>query len=152
MNFAQLSPREQSGIRWALAVLAAAVLWWIAIGPAWQVLQNGQAQASALAQQHAEMLALQVQAQQLQSSTRLGTEAAVQALNSVCAQLGDKVKCSRQAQRMTVDVKGISPQALAQAWSQGRSQAQAVVLESHLQRQGQGWDGQWIWTLPEGKP
>ncbi len=152
MNFAQLSPREQSGIRWALAVLAAAVLWWIAIAPAWQVLQNGQAQASALAQQHAEMLALQAQAQQLQSSTRLGTEAAVQALNSVCAQMGDKVKCSRQAQRMTVDVKGISPQALAQAWTQGRSQAQAVVLESHLQRQGQGWDGQWIWTLPEGKP
>ena len=98
------------------------------------------------------MLALQAQAKQWQSRNDLSTEASAQILQNLCANLGEKVKCSRQAQRMTVDVKGVSPQALAQAWTQARSQAQAVLLETNLQRQGEAWDGQWIWTLPEGKP
>ena len=98
------------------------------------------------------MQAMQAQAQELQSLTRLNPEASAQVLQSLCANLGEKVKCSRQAQRMTVDVKGVSPPALAQAWTQARSQAQAVLLETHLQRQGQAWDGQWVWGLPEGKP
>jgi general secretion pathway protein M len=152
MKFSQLSPREQTGIRWALAMLSGAVLWFVAIAPALQVWQNSQKQLSVLAQQHADMMALQTQAKQWQSRSSLGTEASASMLQSLCANLGEKVKCSRQAQRMTVDVKGISPQALAQAWTQARSQAQAVLLETHLQRQGEAWDGQWVWSLPEGKP
>jgi general secretion pathway protein M len=152
MKFAQLSPREQTGIRWALVVLGSAVLWFVAIAPALQVWQKSQSQLSVLAQQHADMLALQAQAKQWQSRSALSTEASVQMLQSLCANLGEKVKCSRQALRMTVDVKGVSPQALAQAWAQARSQAQAVLLETHLQRQGDAWNGQWIWTLPEAKP
>jgi general secretion pathway protein M len=152
MKFAQLRPREQTGIRWALVVLGSAVLWFVAIAPALQVWQKSQSQLSVLAQQHADMLALQAQAKQWQSRSALSTEASVQMLQSLCANLGEKVKCSRQALRMTVDVKGVSPQALAQAWAQARSQAQAVLLETHLQRQGDAWNGQWIWTLPEAKP
>jgi len=152
MKFAQLSPREQTGIRWALVVLGSAVLWFVAIAPALQVWQKSQSQISVLAQQHADMLALQVQAKQWQSRKALSTEASAQMLQSLCANLGVKVKCSRQALRMTVDVKGVSPQTLAQAWAQARSQAQAVLLEAHLQRQGDAWDGQWIWALPEAKP
>jgi hypothetical protein len=41
---------------------------------------------------------------------------------------------------------------MAQAWAQARIQAQAVVVESHLQRQGEAWNGQWIWALPEDAP
>ena len=152
MKFAQLSPREQTGIRWALVVLGSAVLWFVAIAPALQVWQTSQKQLSVLAQQNSDMMALQTQAKQWQSRSSLGTEASARMLQSLCANLGEKVKCSRQAQRMTVDVKGISPQALAQAWTQARSQAQAVLLETHLQRQGETWDGQWVWSLPEGKP
>jgi len=152
MKFSQLSPREQTGIRWALAILGGAVLWFVAIAPALQVWQTSQKQLSVLAQQNSDMMALQTQAKQWQSRSSLGTEASARMLQSLCANLGEKVKCSRQAQRMTVDVKGISPQALAQAWTQARSQAQAVLLETHLQRQGEMWDGQWVWSLPEGKP
>ena len=152
MKFAQLSPREQTGIRWALVVLGGAALWFVAIAPAFQVWQKSQSQLSVLAHQHADMLALQAQAKKLQNRNVLSTEASAQLLQSLCANLGEKVKCSRQAQRMTVDVKGVSPQTLAKAWTQARSQAQAVLLETNLQRQGDAWDGQWIWTLPEGKP
>jgi len=152
MKFAQLSPREQTGIRWALVLLGGAVLWFVAIAPALHVWQKSQSQLSVLAQQHADMLALQAQAKEWQSRNALSTEGSAQMLQSLCANLGEKVKCNRQAQRMKVDVKGVSPQALAQAWTQARSQAQAVLLETHLQRQGDAWDGQWIWTLPEGKP
>ena len=52
MKFADLSPREQTGIRWALGVLGGAVVWFVAIAPAWQVWQSSQSQLSALAQQH----------------------------------------------------------------------------------------------------
>jgi general secretion pathway protein M len=148
----QRSPREQQAIQWALGFLAVVVLWQIAVAPAWQVWRDSQTQLTQLAQQHTDMLALQQQASQLQAQTRMGTDASARALQSLCAGLGDKVKCSRLALRMTVDVKGVSPQALAQAWAQARSQAQAVVLETHLQRQGELWDGQWVWGLPEAAP
>jgi len=62
MKFAQLSPREQTGIRWALVVLGGAALWFVAIAPALQVWQKSQSQLSVLAHQHADMLALQAQA------------------------------------------------------------------------------------------
>ena len=62
MKFAQLSPREQTLIRWALVLLGGAVLWFVAIAPALHVWQKSQSQLSVLAQQHADMLALQAQA------------------------------------------------------------------------------------------
>lgn len=148
----QRSPREQRAIHGALGFVAVVLLWQIAVAPAWQVWRESQTQLTLLAQQHADMLALQQQASQLQTQTRMGSDASAQALQSLCAGLGEKVKCSRQALRMTVDVKGVSPQALAQAWAQARSQAQAVVMETHLQRQGELWDGQWVWSLPEAAP
>ena len=148
----QRSPREQLAIQWALGFVAVVVLWQIAVAPAWQVWRDSQTQLNMLAQQHADMLALQQQAKQMQVQTLISTETSTQALQSLCAGLGDKVKCSRQALRMTVDFKGLGPQAVAQAWAQARSQAQAVVLETHLQRQGELWNGQWVWALPEGTP
>lgn len=148
----QRSAREQSGIYAAVWLMGLGLLWQVAVAPAWQVWRDSDAQLAQLAQQHTEMLALQQQAKLLQSQTRVGSEPAVQALQSICANLGEKVKCSRQAQRMTADVKGLSPQAMTQAWAQARTQAQAVVLESHLQRQGEAWDGQWVWALPEEAP
>jgi len=148
----QRSPREQLAIQWALGFVAVVVLWQIAVAPAWQVWRDSQTQLDMLAQQHTDMLALQQQAKQMQVQTRISTETSTQALQSLCAGLGDKVKCSRQALRMTVDFKGLGPQAVAQAWTQARSQAQAVVLETHLQRQGELWNGQWVWALPEGAP
>ena len=148
----QRSPREQRAIHGALGLVAVVLLWQIAIAPAWQVWRESQSQLTQLALQHAEMLALQQQASQLQTQTRISSDASAQALQSLCAGLGDKAKCSRQALRMTVDVKGVNPQALAQVWTQARSQAQAVLLETHLQRQGELWNGQWVWALPEGGP
>jgi general secretion pathway protein M len=148
----QRSPREQLAVQWALGFVALVVLWQIAVAPAWQVWRDSQTQLNMLAQQHADMLALQQQAKQMQALTRTSTETSAQALQSLCAGLGDKVKCSRQALRMTVDFKGLGPQAVAQAWAQARGQAQAVVLETHLQRQGELWNGQWVWALPEGTP
>jgi general secretion pathway protein M len=148
----QRSPREQQAIHLALGFVAVVVLWQIAVAPAWQVWRDSQTQLDTLAQQHADMLVLQQQAKQMQVQTRISTEPSAQALQSLCAGLGEKVKCSRQALRMTVDFKGLGPQALAQVWAQARSQAQAVVLETHLQRQGELWNGQWVWALPEGAP
>ena len=148
----QRSPREQRAIHGALVFVAVVVLWQIAVAPAWQVWRDSQNQLNMLAQQRADMLALQQQAKQMQALTRISTEASAQALQSLCAGLGEKVKCSRQALRMTVDFKDLGSQALAQAWAQARSQAQAVVLETHLQRQGELWNGQWLWALPEGAP
>ncbi len=148
----QRSPREQQGITAALWLLGLLVVWQFSVAPAWQVWRHSSTQLAQLAQQHTEMLALQQQALQLQSQPRMGTEQSAQILVTLCASLGETTKTNRQGNRFTVTVKGIPPQALAQAWEQARSQAQAVLLESHLQRQGEAWDGQWVWSLPEGKP
>lgn len=148
----QRSPREQQGLTAALWLLGLLLLWQFSVAPAWRAWQARAAQAEKFAQQHSEMLALQQQAIQLQGQPRMRAEQSAQILVSLCATLGEQTKTNRQGNRFTVNVKGIPPMALAQVWEQARSQAQAVLLESHLQRQGEAWDGQWVWSLPEGKP
>jgi type II secretory pathway component PulM len=148
----QRSPREQAGITAAVWLIGIGLVWQFSLAPAWQIWRDSRTQLTRLTQQHAEMLALQDQALQLQTQSRMSTEQSARVLIDLCAMLGDQTQTHRQGNRFTVHIKGIPPMVVAQVWEQARSQAQAVLLESHLQRQGEAWDGQWTWTLPESKP
>jgi type II secretory pathway component PulM len=124
------------------------VVWQWAVSPALQVLQSSGAQRARLAQQTALMQALQQQAQQLRQQTRISPEQAAQSLQQMAQALGAQVKFNRQGERVTLDFKALSPQALAELLTQARSQAHAQVQEAHTQFKPAGWEGQLVFALP----
>ena len=144
----QRSPREQIGIQWALGLVVVFVVWQWAVLPALQVLQSSGAQRARLAQQTAQMQALQQQAQQLRQQNRISPEQAAQSLQQMAQALGGQVKFNRQGERVTLDFKALSPQALAELLTQARSQALAKVQEAHTQFKPAGWEGQLVFALP----
>ena len=144
----QRSPREQIGIQWALGLVVVLVAWQWAVSPALHVLRTSDAQRARLAQQTAQMQALQQQAQQLRQQSRISPEQAAQSLQQMAQALGGQVKFNRQGERVTLDVKALSPQALAELLTQARSQAHAKVQEAHTQYKPTGWEGQLVFALP----
>jgi len=84
----------------------------------------------------------------LRQQTRISPEQAAQSLQSMASNLGGQVKFNRQGERVTLDFKALSPQALAELLSQARSQAHAQVQEAHTQFKPAGWEGQLVFALP----
>jgi len=145
---AQRSPREQRGIQTALVLLLVLVVWQWALSPALQVLRTSEAQRARLSLQTAQMQALQQQAQQLHQQSRISPEQAAQSLQSLASHAGGQIKFNRQGQRVSLDIKALSPQALAELLTQARSQAHASVQEAHLQFNNKSWEGQVLLALP----
>jgi type II secretory pathway component PulM len=144
----QRSPREQLGIQWALGLVLLFAVWQWAVSPALKVLHSSEAQRTRLALQTAQMQAMQQQALQLRQQNQIGTDQAAQSLQSLASNLDGFVTFNRQGQRVTLAIKALSPQALADLLSHIRSQAHAQVQEAQLQFQNQAWEGQLVLALP----
>ena len=67
----QLSMREQSRLSGLALILAAGLVWQLAIAPAWQAIQNAQAQQLRLAEQLNDMQNLKAQVAVLRQQTPL---------------------------------------------------------------------------------
>jgi len=144
----QRSPREQIGLQWALGLVLLLVVWQWAVSPALQVLRTSDAQRARLAQQTAQLQALQQQAQRLRQQSRISPEQAAQTLQALAQALGGQVKFNRQGERVTLDFKALSPQALAELLTQARSQAHAKVQMAQTQFKPAGWERQSVVALP----
>ena len=72
-----LSPHEQRGISVLGALLAVLLFWSIAIAPALNTLRDSDNRRTQISQQQAHMLAMQAQAQALQTRTPLAREEAL---------------------------------------------------------------------------
>jgi len=151
-----LSTREQHALSGLAAVLAVVLFWAIGIAPAWQTLREADAQRSQLAQQHAQMLSWQTQAQELQQRTPLSRDEALRSLNKLSSAAGNGLQLQVQGERVSVQLKAVPASTLADWLSQARAQAQALPLEAHLTRSSAGvndatsiiWDGQVVLSLP----
>lgn len=130
-----LAPREQSLVLAAGALVALALLWWVAVAPALATLRAAPARHAALDAQLQRMQSLQAEAQQLQATPPSSPGDAVGALRSALTQrLGNTAQLNVAGDRATVTLKGASADALAQWLVQARSNARATPLEARLTR------------------
>jgi general secretion pathway protein M len=149
-----LSPREQRGLSVLAALLAVWVFWSVAISPALHTLRDTDQRRVQLAQQQAHMLALQAQAQALQTRTPMSRDEALRSLQSLSA--GTALQLQVQGDRVSVQLKAVPAPTLANWLAQARSQAQALPLEAHLTRNATStansaaviWDGTLVLSLP----
>lgn len=145
-----LRPREQAMVAAAAAVVAIALVWLVALGPALSTLRNAEAQRRALDTQLQHMRSLQSQAQALQSQPKLSYDEALRLLEqSVSQRLGATARMVVVGERVNITLTGTAPDALAQWLTQARVNARAIPSEARLTRNAAGlWEGTLVLTLP----
>jgi general secretion pathway protein M len=149
-HWASLAPREQAMLGAAAAVIALALLWWIALGPALATLRSADAQHRTLDTQLQTMRRLQSQAKAMQSQPRQNPDEAMRQLEAaIRQQLGTSARYAIAADRVTVTLTNTPAAALAQWLAQVRTNARAIPGEARLTRNpAGGWDGSLVLTLP----
>ena len=149
-RWAGLAPREQALVATAAALVALALLWWLAIGPAVATLRSAENQHRALDTQLQHMRRLQAQARAMQSQPKLNQDEAMRQLEAaIRQQLGVSARYAIAGERVTITLTNTPPQALAQWLSQVRTNARAIPGEAKLARNASGgWDGSLVLTLP----
>ena len=149
-RFKALAPREKLMVLAAAVVVAIAIVWLIAIGPALSTLRNADAQRRALDTQLQRMVALKTQAQAMQSQPKQGHDEAMRQLEqSVRQRLGTSGRMVIAGDRVTVTLTGTPADALAQWLAQARTAAHALPGEAHLTRNASGlWEGSLVLILP----
>ena len=146
----QLAPREKTMVAAAVALVAAALLWWVAIAPALATLRSAEQQHRMLDARLQRMLALQAQAQALQTQPRQAYDEALRQLETSVRQvLGTSARMVAAGDRVTLTLTGAQADALAQWLAQARINARALPGEARLVRNGAGaWDGTLVLSLP----
>lgn len=144
------APREKMLAAAAATLVVLAVLWWLLLGPALATLRGADTQHRALDAQLQRVLALQSQAQSLQSQPKQNYDEARRQLEaSVQQRLGAAARMVVSGERATITLTGVPPDALAQWLAQARVNARAIPGEAHLQRNAAGlWEGNLVVTLP----
>jgi general secretion pathway protein M len=134
-RWASLAEREQRMVLVAGSVVGLALLWWVALAPALQTLRAADAQHAQVDAQLQAMRTLAAEATTLRSQRALGYDEALRNLeNSVKQTLGTGASLSVSDTRASLNLKGVSADALAQWLSQARINARVVPSEARLQR------------------
>jgi general secretion pathway protein M len=155
-----LSPREQRGVSVLGALLGVLLFWSIAIAPALNTLSDSDNRRDQIGQQQAHMLALQNQAQALQTRTPLSRDEALRNLQGLTP--GTTMQLNVQGDRVSIQLKAVPAPTLTNWLAQARSQAQALPVEAHLTRGNAAaasnasanansvavWDGSLVLSLP----
>ncbi len=149
-RWAAFAPREQFLVGSAIVIVAAALFWLVAIGPALATLRGAEVQRRTLDAQLQTMRGLQAQAQAMQAQPRQSYDEASRLLElSVRQQLGTSARMQIQGERVTLTLTGTSPDALAKWLTQARVNARALPNEARLNRNAAGqWEGTLVVTLP----
>ena len=133
--WAALPPRERRLITVAAAVVALALLWWLALAPALATLRAAPAQRAQLQAQAHQMQQWQREADALKNLPPLPRDAALAALEAATRQrLGTAGQLSVVGDRVQVTLKDAGAQDLADWLQDARANARAVPLDARLTR------------------
>lgn len=152
-----LQARERLAVSLAVVVVGLGLTWWVLLSPALQTLRTADTQRVELERQQQLMLALQTEAQGLQSQPKLSSSEAQKALETAVKQtLGPTAQLQVAGERATVTLKAVSAESLAQWLAQTRVNAHALPTEAKLTRTPATgapqapvtWDGSIVMRLP----
>ena len=136
-----LQPREQQLLGLGSMLLAAAVLWLLALQPALQVLRQAPARLTALDAQSLNMQRLASETRELRTAALVPAAQATAALRDASARLGASGKLAVQGDRATLTVDNLSSEDLRAWLSEVRSGARARAVEAQLTRGASGFSG-----------
>lgn len=152
------APRERLALQSAAWLLLAALLWSLAIAPAWRTLQAAPARQAALLPQLHQMRAMATEAKALQQSDSARPPAWSERLRTLEATtqrlLKDKAQLTPAGEQVTVVLRDAAPGALAQWLQETRVNARLRPIQVQLERGGSAgawrWQGQLVLGDPSG--
>lgn len=152
-RWARLAPRERRAVTLAALVVAAAVLWSLAIAPAWRTLRQAPQQMARSAVTLQNMRAMANEAQDLRNrgaTSRYTRSDALRTLETTTRQwLGPTARTVAGDDRITVTLQTASPDALAHWLNDTRLNAGLYPVQAHLERSGDStvrWQGTLVLT------
>lgn len=148
-----LAVRERRLVLAAALIVGLALLWWLAIHPAWRTLREAPARHAALDAQLARMQQLAQTAEGLRAASTgqpPGRDEALRALEAATGALGGTGQISVLGDRATLTLRQAEALALAGWLQQVRVNARLLPLESQLNRDGPGttWSGSLVVSGP----
>ncbi|SEL74390.1 general secretion pathway protein M [Roseateles sp. YR242] len=141
-------PRERQMTRMAAGAIAVALLWLIAISPAWTTLAKAPIEIDRLDSELRQMRALAQQAQQLKDALPVPQEQSITALRSATERLGPNAELTLTGPQAQLRLRGITGAALATWLTEARQSARARPQEVELQSGPQGYSGRLTVVLP----
>jgi general secretion pathway protein M len=149
LRWNQLAVRERCMLLAAAWVLGLSGVWWWLVAPALTTVRAAPAQHARLDAEIETMQWMQAEAQSLAALGPLSADEARRQLDHAVRQnLGPGAQVSWVGVRATVNLKAVSPEALANWLAQARSNARILPVEMRLARNGAAWDGSVVMTLP----
>ena len=136
-----LARREQTLLAVVAAIVALALLWLVAVQPAWRTLARAPAEIDTLDAQLQTMQRQAAEAQELRAAPPVTPDQAAAALKAATARLGDKAKLALQGERAVLTLSGVGSGALRDWLAEARAGARARPLEANLARATQGYSG-----------
>jgi general secretion pathway protein M len=129
----QCNPRERQLIVIAGGLLAAALLWFLAIAPALQTYRASAAAHAKLDTELAQMQRMASEANKLKAMPRANPAAVQTWLDGATKKIG-KATATLQGGRVQISFTGASPEALAAFLAEARTRAQLVPSEAHWKK------------------
>lgn len=145
-----LGARERRALLLAAGVLGLALLWLVALQPAWRAVSQAPQRLAVLDAQLQAMHALAAEARALRDVAALAEGQAVPALQAATARLGPRGRLLLQGERAVLTLEGASTAEL-QAWlAEARAGARARPVEAQLTRGEAGLSGTVVVALGAG--
>lgn len=145
-----LATREQRLLAAAAGLVALALLWTVAVQPAWRTIRSAPVQQAALDRQWAQMQSLAAEVATLRAAPAVTPAQAQAALQSAAEQLGERARLVPGPDRATLTLTGLPPGQLGAWLVEVRRTARARPLEANLQRGPDGFSGTLVLGLGSG--
>ena len=142
-----MAPRERRMAGVAMGLVALALVWWIAVQPAWRVLRDTPAELDRLDAQLQQMQRLAAESNELRGAPVVSMQQSAAALKAATDRLGDRGRLSLQGERATLTLTGVDSARLRAWLAEARSGARARPIEAQLSRSAQGYQGTLVVAL-----
>lgn len=147
----KLAPRERQLVLAAAIVIGLALLWLVAVAPAWRTLRSAPAELESLDLQLQQMQRLAAESKELRALPPVPAGAGGAALQAATGRLGPKARLSLQGDRAVLTLQGVPGDALKAWLAEARSAARGRPVEAQLTRTPNGFNGTVVVALG-GRP
>jgi general secretion pathway protein M len=150
--WAARAPRERGAVVAATVVVGAALVWAVAVLPAWRTLREAPRRIDALDVQLQLMQRQAADARALRATPAVAPAQAAAALKAATERFGDKVRLLQQGERAVLTITGLQGEEIGNLLAEVRSGARASAVEANLARSAQGYSGTLVVALGGARP
>jgi general secretion pathway protein M len=143
-----LSASERRGLAFVGWVIGAALLWLVAVAPAWRTVAAAPARLDQLDTQLQQMQRLAGEARTLRGAPSIGSSQAQAAVKAATDGLGAAARLTLTGERASVSFTNVSGSQLRDWLTEVRGAGRARPVEATLTRGAQGYSGSVVLQLP----